>query len=300
MTAPAADATTGPAGGHATEWLAGAGGVQLRWFRWDAPASRATLLLVHGFGDHAGRYRDLWRILNARGITVVAYDQRGHGASPGRRGDVASFEPLLLDLDAAWERALQRPHPVFLYGHSFGGLVVMRWLQTRGARPAAVVLSAPWLATRMAVPRWKLAAARVLLRVAPGLPLPSGSDRPDFLTRDADRAAEYVADRLVHHQVSARFHAATVAAQELAQAGPWPELPTLLVVPGDDRLVDADAARAWQRRHPGVEILVREQGRHELHNDVDREQALRAIADWLERRLRAEPRIPERVQGPAR
>jgi acylglycerol lipase len=238
------------------------------------------------------------RVLGERGFAVAAYDQRGHGGSSGRRGDAASFESFLADLDAAWEEARRTmPAPLVLYGHSFGGLVVIRWLQTRRSRPAAVVLSAPWLATKMIVPRWKLAAARVLLRVAPGLPIASGANRPDFLTRDPERAADYVADRLVHHVVSARFHASVVAAQASALDAPWPDVPTLLVVPGDDPLVDADVARAWQKRHPGISVIVRDRGRHELHNDLDRNEALGAVADWLDRQLPAEPGPSGRVSA---
>ena len=292
-------------------WVRGSGGLQLRWLRWDAPAPRGSVLVVHGFGDHAGRYADVGRILSARGLTVVAYDQRGHGASEGTRGDAPSFACFLEDLDAVWaETARTLPAPRFLWGHSFGGLVVMRWLETRfggaaaappaGAapgRPLGAVLSAPWLATRMAVPRWKLLAARLLLRVAPALPISSGSDRPEFLTRDPVRGAEYVADPLVHHRISARFHAAALAAQAAALSDPWPAVPTLLVLPGDDRLVDADVSRAWRSRHPEVRLLVRDGGRHELHNDVDREETIGRIADWLEERAGAEPRVQDRVSG---
>jgi alpha-beta hydrolase superfamily lysophospholipase len=105
--------TTGPK----LAWFAAAGGVQLRWLQWDAATPRGSVLVVHGFGDHAGRYRDLPRVLGPHGLTVVAYDQRGHGGSPGRRGDAPGFEVFLADLDAAWahaERAL--PKPLFLYG----------------------------------------------------------------------------------------------------------------------------------------------------------------------------------------
>jgi alpha-beta hydrolase superfamily lysophospholipase len=282
-----------------TGWMMGEGGIQLRWLRWDAPAPRGSVLVVHGFGDHAGRYRDVVRVLTARGLSVAGYDQRGHGGSPGRRGDAPGFESFLRDLDAAWahaRRALPGPH--LLYGHSFGGLVVMRWLQSRVERPRGVVLSAPWLALKLAVPPWKRLAARVLLRVAPALPIPSGADRGDVLTRDAERAAEYSADPLVHHRVSARLHAGVLAGQADALASAWPAIPTLLVVPGDDRLVDAAVALAWQRRHPGVALLVRQDGRHELHNDVDREDALGAVADWLVQRLAPEPGETERVLAP--
>ncbi len=281
-------------------WWTGEGGVRLRWTRWDAAAPRGALLVVHGFGDHAGRYADLGRVLGARGYTVLAYDQRGHGGSEGKRGDAPSFAAFLADLDRAWaeaERVL--PRPLALYAHSFGALVAMRWLQTRPVRPGAVVLTAPWLATALAVPRWKLIAARILLRAAPGLAIPSGSDRPDYLTRDPERAAAYRDDPLVHHRITARFHAGVLAAQAGAGADPWPtDTPTLVVVPGDDPLVDAGAALAWARARPSLDVRVRAEGRHELHNDLDREASLGLVADWLDRRLRVEPEGTGRVLAP--
>ncbi|MSR36837.1 MAG: alpha/beta hydrolase [Gemmatimonadetes bacterium] len=279
-----------------TGWIAAEPGIQLRLLRWDPPAPRGSVLVVHGFGDHAGRYRDVARVLGSRGLAVAAYDQRGHGGSPGRRGDAPGFASFLTDLDRVWEHALLvLPAPQFLYGHSFGGLVVMRWVQTRGAKPRGVVLSAPWLATRLKVPRWKLLAGRVLLRVAPALTIASGSDRPELLTRDPARAAQYVADPLVHHSISARFHDDAEREQARALEEGWPDLPTLLVLPGDDRLVDAEVARRWAERHPVVAVLVRDGGRHELHNDIDLDQALGEVADWIEGRLAPEPAAPDRV-----
>lgn len=292
-----------------SDWVEASEGLRLRWLRWDAAAARGGVLLVHGFGDHGARYGDVGRIFGARGLVLAAYDQRGHGRSPGRRGDAPSFESFLADLDAAWAHARRTlPPPHFLYGHSFGGLVAMRWLQTRfergrsatPERPGAVVLSAPWLALRMAVPPWKLVAARLLLRVAPALPIPSGSDSAPFLTRDPERQAAYRSDPLVHHRISSRFHAATLAAQAAALAADWPPVPTLLALPGDDPLVDADVSARWRVRHPEVAVFVREGGRHELHNDVDREESIGRIAGWLLDQPAAEPGAPERVFAPGR
>jgi len=270
---------------HAAGWLAGAEGIALRWYRWDVAAARGGVLLLHGFGDHAGRYHDVARVLNGRGYSVLAYDERGHGASEGPRGHADSFELYLFDLDAAWaeaKRSLLGPH--FLYGHSFGGLTAMRWLQTRPQRPAGTILSAPWLATAMRVPRLKLLAARVLLKVAPALAIPSGANVPENLTRDPQRVAAYLEDPLVHHLISARFHAEAMKAQAEAKARPLPSgLPVLLIVPGDDPLVDAGPTLEWAReKGAGVQVRVREGGRHELHNDLDRDEVLTGVADWLD------------------
>lgn len=272
--------------------LAGSGGTRLAWYRWDAPRARGGVVLVHGFGDHAGRFVELARILVGRGYSVFAYDSRGHGRSEGKRGHADRFELFLEDLDRVWAEAsgVLRA-PLFLYGHSFGGLTSIRWLQTRSVRPTAVVLAAPWLAIEMPVPAWKLLASKLLLRLAPALTLSSGASRPEFLTRDPVRAADYRADPLVHNRISARFYFETLRAQAAARAqGLPPGLPVLLVVPGDDRLVSAGTTLAWAaEKAPSAEVRIREAGRHELHNDLDREAGLAAAADWLDTRAPSNP-----------
>jgi alpha-beta hydrolase superfamily lysophospholipase len=276
----------------AVGFLQGAGGTRLRWFRWDAPSSRAGLVLVHGFGDHVGRYLELVRVLTERGYSVFAYDSRGHGGSEGKRGHADRFELYLEDLDRMWAEARRVLRgDLSLYGHSFGGLTSIRWLQTRRTLPSAAILSAPWLAIEMEVPGWKLLASKVLLRVAPSLTISSGASRPDFLTRDPVRAADYDADPLVHHRISARFYFEARKAQAAALAQGLPEgIPVLLLVPGDDRLVHAGTTLAWAReKAPRAEIRIREAGRHELHNDLDRDVVLAAAADWLDTRTTSNP-----------
>ena len=275
--------------------------MRLRSFHWDVPDARGGVLLVHGFGDHTGRYHDVARVLGARGYSVLAYDQRGHGSSEGPRGHADRFDLYLADLDGAWaETARRLSGPCFLYAHSFGGLVAIRWLQTRSSRPAAVVLSAPWLGTALRVPGWKLLAAKLLLRALPALAIPSGPSQPELLTRDPTRMAAYREDPLVHRLISAGFHAEVGRARASARAAALPPgLPVLLLVPGDDGLVDAEATLRWARRWgSGMEVQLREWGRHELHNDLDREAALTGVADWLDARQAVEPVGKGRVSSP--
>ena len=276
---------SGPRIAQATGRLLAADGVVLYKCHWSVEEARAGVLLLHGFGDHVGRYRDLVRTLSTRGYSVFAYDQRGHGASEGPRGHADRFDLFLSDLDQAWSGlACSSVPPLFLYGHSFGGLVAMRWLQTRPYRPAGVVLSAPWLKTAMRVPRWKLFAARVLLHLAPSMTIPSGANDPEQLTRDPARIEACHNDPFLHHAISSRFHADALTAQEQASTSPLPsDVPVLLVLPGSDSLVDASAALRWAQELGGrVEVRTREGGRHELHNDIDRERVLGGIADWLD------------------
>ena len=282
-------------------WLSLAGGIRLRSYLWRAPDQRGRVVLVHGFGDHAGRYEDLVGVLGARGYSVFAYDLRGHGRSGGRRGDVDRFDVHLEDLDVVWAEAVRAVpgETPFLYAHSMGALAAIRWLQTREAQLPGVVLSAPWLETEMEIPRWKLLAAKVLLRAAPALTISSGAPTPEFLTRDRGLVEEYRADPLVHRRISPRFDLEVRGAQSAALREGLPlELPSLLLVPGDDLLVDADTTLAWAReRAPSTEVRVRTGGRHELHNDIDREEALGGVCDWLDQRRGAEPARPDRVSS---
>jgi acylglycerol lipase len=276
-----------------TGWLSVSGGIRLCSFRWEVPDPRGAVVLVHGLGDHAGRYGDLVHVLGSRGYSVFAYDLRGHGRSEGRRGDVDRFDIHLEDLDRMWAGAarLLPETPLFLYGHSMGALVAIRWLQTRQVRLTGVVLSAPWLVTAIAIPLWKVFMASVLFRVAPGLAISSGPPRPEFLTRDLLREGEYRADPLVHRRISPRFHAEVLRAQAAAlQRGLPQELPALVVVPGDDLLVDAEATLVWTREQASSpDVHVRVGGRHELHNDIDRAEASGAVCDWLDQHGGVEP-----------
>ena len=282
-------------------WLTGAGGIRLRSYLWRASGERGGVVLVHGFGDHAGRYRDLVRVFGSRGYSVFAYDLRGHGRSEGRRGDVDRFGAHLEDLDVVWAEAAQLLpcSKEFLYAHSMGALVAIRWLGVRRPQLPGVVLSAPWLATAMEIPRWKSFVGKVLLRSAPALTISSGPPRPEFLTRDAKRGGEYCADPLVHRRISPRFHKNVQEVQEEALLEGLPrELSALVLVPGDDLLVDADTTLAWGRRQgPSVDVRVLPGGRHELHNDVDREESLGAACDWLDQRGDAEPARAGRVSS---
>ncbi len=162
----------------------GALGIELFWRLWEAPRPVGAVLLVHGMGEHSGRYDAFARVLAEAGITSFAFDLRGHGRSQGPRGDVDAFPRLLEDLLAMEEemgRQLPPGLPPFLLGHSLGGLICIRRLQVFKGPWAGAVISAPWMAT--ALPNWLRGVGRFLGMAVPGLSLPAGL-KPDRLTRD--------------------------------------------------------------------------------------------------------------------
>jgi lysophospholipase len=261
------------------------------YFRsWRSPAERATLILVHGIGEHSGRYARLARELSASGVSVFAHDLRGHGRSVGQRGHISRFEDFTSDLhDFATHvrQLIGMESPVFIMGHSLGGLISLRLLQQYpGMSWLGAILSAPALGLRMQVPRWKRAAAWVLSRTIPRLALDNGIAAAD-LSHDEDVIEAYLRDPLVHRRISARLYAEMQAASRTAGAAmPGITVPNLLLLlPLEDRICDTDASlAAAARTAPTTDVTVFEypDSFHEVLNETCRERVVRDLLHWLE------------------
>ena len=270
----------------------GAQGISLFWRVWDAPKPRASLLLVHGLGEHSGRYDAFGRVLAEAGISVFSFDLRGHGRSPGPRGDVDAFPRFLEDLlgmEEVMGQQIPSDLPSFLMGHSLGGLISIRRLQVFKGPYAGAIISAPWMAT--ALPGWLRRFGKFLGLALPGLPIPSAVN-PKRLTRDPEMMQAWRDDPLVHTRITGRFFREVERVQVKALGSGLPgDLPILFLVPGEDRVVQSSVTEAFARGIVGggarVEIL---QGRmHEPLNDVGREEVYRIMLDWLGTRLGHEP-----------
>ncbi len=246
---------------------------------------RAGVLIVHGLGEHSGRYEHVGGWLADAGYLVHAYDHRGCGAFGGRRAYVERWSELHDDLEdrLAALRAAVPGLPVVLYGHSLGGLVSTGYLLSDRPKPDLAVLSAPALDSAM--PSWRRAAAGVLGRVAPTLEVSNGFDG-SVLSRDPSVAERYLADERNHHRTTARFGAEAFAEQariRRAEADGF-GIPTLVIHGGADRLVPPQASEPLAGR-TGVERRVYPDHRHELHNEPDGDQILADVIAWLEGRL---------------
>lgn len=278
-------ASAGPAAREGS--LEGVGGVRLRTLTWEADSPRGRVVVVHGLGEHGGRYDLLAGGLVRRGYSVMAYDQRGHGRSEGKRSFVKSFDEFIQDLARVHAHAaevLGGGGPTFLYGHSAGALILLRYLQTRRPQAPGAVLSAPWLATRTHIPRWKLWAAAVLRIVAPAFRVPTDV-KPYQLTSDEELQRRYEQDPLLLHGISAALFDAVVGAQHeaLAVTEP-PSVPTLMLIPTEDPVVDGARAEAWGGSVGGIDIRRLAGLRHEPHNERSRNDVFRLVADWMDAR----------------
>lgn len=253
------------------------------WMLEPALAVRGVVLIVHGLGEHAGRYDALAEQLNTWGFAVRGYDQHGHGESFGVRGSLPTDTCLLDDLAELVDETRARMAadvPLILLGHSLGGLVAARFVALALRRVDALVLSSPALDAGLNGVQQLLVA--VLPRLLPDVRVGNGL-KPAFIAHPPAVVQAYREDRLVHDRISARlagFIAATGPAV-LAQAPAW-TVPTLLLYAGDDRLVNPEGSRRFAHAAPPevVHSLCFDALYHELFNEGDA-AVLDALQRWL-------------------
>jgi acylglycerol lipase len=251
-------------------------------------ALRGHVVLVHGYAEHCKRYAHVARHLNALGFAVHSYDQRGHGQSPGKRGFIGSFDVLLGDLDTylAHIQARLAGAPVFLMGHSMGGLVSTRFVQTRTVPFRGLVVSSPLLAIGDVSPVL-IALAGLLGKLTPTLPVLALDAKA--ISRDTREVAAYESDPLVYHgKILARTGAELNAAIKAAQAAfAAITLPLLAFHGTADQLAPVAGSRLLHAGAASKDKSLREYdgGYHELLNEAEREVVLTALGDWLLARL---------------
>lgn len=241
----------------------------------------ASVLLVHGLGDHSGRYEHVGDQLAAAGIDAYAYDHRGMGGSEGRRGDVERWSQFHDDLAErlAAVRVASSGHPVVLYGHSLGGLIVAGYCLSPRPKPELVVLTSPALDDDLA--GWKHTLAKVLSRVTPTLSIPNDIDGTT-ISRDPSVAAKTVDDPGCVKTSTARMGAAAFAEQDRVRAAAPAGLgrPTLVLHGLDDGLVPPRASEPFVGA-PGVERRTYPGLRHELHNEPEGPEIVESVIGWL-------------------
>jgi acylglycerol lipase len=276
------------------EQVTGPTGNVLATRHWPASGRRklASLLIVHGLGEHSGRYDHVARRLAARGIDVHGFDLRGFGASGGRRAWVDRWPSYHDDVEARLlhVRELARGRPVVLYGHSMGGLVALGYVLTDRPKPDLLVLTAPALDSD--VPEWKRTLARVLSGIAPRLQIRNGFDG-SVLSRDPAVGAAYLADPLNYGRTTTRLGDEAMREQERVRASlERLAVPTLVLHGGQDMLV-APAASEPLAGLPGVTRVVYDGLRHEVHNEPEWESVLEDVVTWVGEHVQtAVPKAP--------
>jgi len=254
-----------------------------------------AVLITHGLGEHSSRYWHVAEQLAANGCEVASYDLRGHGRSGGRRGDAPGFRAFLDDLElvlSTFKECRSTPGPLFLYGHSLGGLIVLRFLQQRRHSAGSVasvvdgvIAASPWLRLAFDPPRWKRFLAGIARWVCPGFRQITGLD-PARLSRDLEFLAAMPDADLIHHQLSARLYYEVRQACSAVLAGAAEiALPLLLLHGQADPITSWAATRDFFEANasPDKTLKLYPGVFHETHNDLGREEVLDDIVAWLRR-----------------
>jgi alpha-beta hydrolase superfamily lysophospholipase len=247
---------------------------------------RGVVLLVHGLGEHAGRYEELARRLNSQGFAVRGYDHYGHGESGGVRGGLPSDQRLVEDLAdvlSSTRKRMDAKTPLILLGHSMGGLVAAHLVAQGLGRVDGLVLSSPALDPGLNAFQKLLLA--VLPSVAPNLRVRNGLD-PAWISHDPQVVQAYQKDRLIHDRISGRL------ARYIAEGGPvvlaaaprW-QVPTLLMYAGSDKLVSPRGSAAFAKAAPArvVEVQAYPELYHEIFNELERGPVYERLQAWLDR-----------------
>lgn len=260
-----------------TEQVEEIGRVKLR--RWHAIDPVRLVVLVHGYTEHVGRYGALAQALTARGSLVVGPDHIGHGLSPGERGVMDDFEKVVDDLHEV-VRATRGDHPVVMVGHSMGGLIAMRYAQRYAKELAGLVLSAPAVG---------LGPFLESVLAAPEIP-EQGFDG-SLLSRDPTVGDENAKDPLVWHGPWRRATLeAALATNKAVEVGPdFGDLPVLYLHGAEDWIIAVEHARPIVERlaRADSEVHILPEQRHEIFNEIGKEETFAMIADFAEHVTRA-------------
>ena len=264
-----------------------ADGAQVAYRAWPHAGASITFAVVHGLGEHAGRYERFARGMAKHGMGTYAVDLRGHGRSPGPRGHVDSWSQWTDEVSAFVKHVESvAGGEVVPLGHSFGGATVLSAvLAGKVPRSKRFIVSSPALKVKVAVPAWKIKLGTATSKLIPKLALDNEVD-PKLLSRLPEVVEAYRTDPLVHSKISSRLYTEWLAATRhiLDHAGDI-KVPFLILAGTDDGLIDPEGSKQLHATSASMSELSLLEGRyHEPFNDRDNEEVFTLITNWLAKR----------------
>lgn len=243
-----------------------------------------VVCLIHGYGEHCGRYSHLAASLNVAGYTVLSMDLRGHGRSEGKRGHVPSYRHLMNDISKLLDESFKRygSLPCFLYGHSMGGNLVLNYALRQEHHLCGVVATGPWLRLAFKIPKHKILLGYIMNAVYPSFTQKSGMD-PKGLSHNLNSDETLIRDPLLHGYISARLftsiHKSGMWALE--HAGGFP-VPLLLMHGGDDPITSVEASKQFAGKiEKNCTLKIWDGLYHEIHNEPQHQEIFEYTINWL-------------------
>lgn len=247
----------------------------------------AGIILIHGLGEHIHRYENWAEKFRGKGIVFTGMDLPGHGKSDGSRGNIKSYSQTdeMIEILLDTTRNTYPGIPLFLYGHSLGGGIVLDYLIRKNPGIKGAIVTSPWLKLSFEPPRTKIVLASIMKHVLPGLAQPSGLVIED-LSHDIDVVKKYSEDPMVHDKISVSlFHSAMSAAATTLENAASLDLPVLLMHGGNDRICSVEGSRQFASLTSRAELKIWDDGYHELHNEPFRDEVFSYIIRWINNRI---------------
>lgn len=240
---------------------------------------RAHLLIIHGYGEHSGRYHEFAQHLSNHTIATSAFDLRGHGLSSGARGHIENFSDYLDDVERV---STSVGKPTFLLGHSLGGLIALDYYRDRAPNFNGLIVTNPYLKLAMKVSCVKRVSVKILSRYLPTLRIPNGLSAKD-LSHDMEIVREYDRDPLVFHTLTGGWYRESNYAQQRVGKQNKLTVPLCFVYSEGDSLVSPSASRALAEQLESPDKTIINQGAeyHEVLNEVSRSVLFGKLAAWI-------------------
>lgn len=256
---------------------------------WIIDNPMAMVCVIHGLGEHSGRYEHVAKYFAENGFVTFAIDLRGHGQSEGKRGHIASFDLVLDDTEELMKfaREIFNDCPMFLYGHSFGGNIVTNFtLKQNVSELKGAIISSPWLELATEPPAWQRKAAFFVSKFLPGFAQSNELDINDLTNLDEVNQA-YKEDPLVHDRISTKlFTEAYKAGKWAVQNGGLIKIPALIFHGTDDPITSHEASKQFASDlNDSVTFISWDGSKHECHNDKDQGQVIETMANWVKEKI---------------
>lgn len=251
---------------------------------WKIRPAKGVICLVHGLGEHINRYQHVASFFNNHGYQFYGNDHYGHGQSGGSRGHTPSYDGLLEEVDTLIETAKkENPDlPIYLYGHSMGGNIVLNYLFLRNPDIAGVIATASAIQLPNPPSSALLAVGKLMRKIYPKFAQPNGLELK-YLSHDQQVIDDYVADKLVHNKVSSELGLSLIERGHwLVESNQKTNIPLLLMHGAEDGITSPEGTVELSKMTEGeVTLKIWKEMYHEIHNEVNKQEVLDYILDWL-------------------
>lgn len=248
--------------------------------------TRGVIVIVHGIGEHVKRYLNWAEMFRKAGIAFVGVDLPGHGRSPGIRGHIRNYDVVreMIDILISSSRKTFPGMPLYLYGHSLGGGIVLDYVIRNNPRISGAIVTSPWIRLSFEPPRIKIILASVMKNILPWLVQPTGLI-VDHISHDKEVIEKYKSDPLVHDKCSViLFHSAMSSGKYALEHSGDLKISTLMLHGSDDMITSPEGSREFASKNRITDLKIFEGGFHELHNELFRSDVFEYILNWIDKK----------------